>query len=581
MNFDKFAHVAGNAAQDAARRAVRPDIGDVLAFHRRRAIAVAVSSFVGVMIAIGVVAAWPGSSSPDPVASPTVTAAATTTSKPAQFEEPAAVSEAAPEPSALIFPTTPWPDPRGDPPWSTVPLGLPGGTHLRIGYGPLGFISVNNVERGAVVRLSLDGVVWQETATLAGPDGEEQVSVRDMAVSVDEYLVVGETWTNTEGGSEIFREALWRSRDGTDWTVTDLGVIDEDVTAAVIISTPRGLVLAGALYDEETGTARPKLWLETANGLWTDITLDVTAFDGDGWIEGAAVDAEGLIAWGTTNNGTALVWRTQDFQSWTRATLPGGTNGYVAAVRAFRGGYVAVGQSQTWVSADAVEWTTAATVDDLATDAVSPGLATFRQLYVQDGYLVAVAAVGYRVGAAWCYLDATDCRQFPETVLVSQDAKEWRRLPLPEELDQPPHPIEVDAVLADGHLTVLHTVGDDAVLSILTQVDNAQPLNTEQTPDLPFPVVEPGDDTAIAVGVRHGYPIYTHCGFPIIGPLNGTSWSPIETVEVTGESLQGWGVTVYGFIELTDEDQINYIVNDQVIARYSRDPTEQTLGVCI
>ncbi len=506
---------------------------------------------------------------PQPTSDPTV--GATTVPAPGSSEQgPAAVPDAVPEPATMVFPATPWPDPEGDPPWITVPVGLPGTTHLRIGQGPLGFISVNNVERGAVVRLSADGAVWQETATLRGPDGEKQVAVTDLVVSGDEYLVVGETWTNTATGSESFRDALWRSRDGMSWTVIDLGVIDDDAKGTAAIPTPLGLVLAGTIYDEATGAASPKLWIETADALWSDLTADVSAFDVAGWMTGAAIDTDGLIAWGTTSDGVALVWRTPDLQTWTRATLPDTTNGHVVAVTAFRGGYVAVGQSQTWVSDDAVEWTIAATANDFATDAVSPGQATFRRLYVQDGYLVAVAGVGYHTGAAWCYLDPADCRQFPQTVLTSGDAREWRRLPLPGELDQPEHPIEVDAVLADGRLTVLHTVGGDAVMSTLTEVGNVQRLDTAEAPDLLFTVAEPGDE--IDIGIKYGYPIYTHCGFPTIGPLNGTNWAATEHIEATGEAVAGWGLTVYGFIELTAEDQLDYIVGDQVIARYRPDP---------
>ncbi len=555
------------------------DIPDTpLSARRRWTIPILVAA-AGIIVVGGVVLLG-GARSPQEVAhTPTTTTAPSTSTTTVPLESPVDVSGDAPAAAEFRFPAAPWPDPEGDPPWMTVPVGLPGTTHLRIGYGSLGFISLNNVERGAVVRLSPDGAVWRETAILRGPDGEEQVSVRSLVVSKDEYLVVGQTWTNTDTGSENFRESLWRSRDGVEWTVTDLAVIDEDASAAAVIPTARGLMLAGTVSDDATGVFQPTLWIESADGSWSDITFDVAAFAVSGWIEGAADDDGGMIVWGSTDDGTAVVWHTPDLRMWTRATLPDGANGHIIEVTAFRDGYVAVGGSKTWISADAIEWTAAATAEDFATDAASDGVASFRQLYVQDGFLVAVAAVGYHAGVAWCYADAEDCRQFPETVLVSQDAEEWRRLRLPGELDQPDHPIEIHAVLADGRLTVLHTVGDDAVLSTLVEVVNSRVLDTGDAPDLPFPVVEPGD--VIAIGVTYAYPIYTHCGFPTIGPFNGAYWVAVEPVNVAKTLISGWGSTVYGFIELRAEDQLSYIVDDQVVANYRPDPDAQTPGFCI
>ena len=59
----------------------------------------------------------------------------------------------------------------------------------------------------------------RETATLRGPAGEEQAAATDLAASEDEYLVVGDTWTNTEAtwveaGSECVAAILRVRRPG-------------------------------------------------------------------------------------------------------------------------------------------------------------------------------------------------------------------------------------------------------------------------------------------------------------------------------------------------------------------------------
>jgi hypothetical protein len=154
------------------------------------------------------------------------------------------------------------------------------------------------------------------------------------------------------------------------------------------------LVLAGTVYNLDTGSAWPKVWLESAGGTWIDLSAGAAAFKVQGWLEGAIADGEGIVAWGASRENDPLIWRTEDLQTWTRATLADAAYGHLAAVTPYRDGYVAVGQSETWVSEDGGEWFVTATAEDFATDAVSEGGASFRRLLVQDGYLVALASVG-------------------------------------------------------------------------------------------------------------------------------------------------------------------------------------------
>lgn len=458
--------------------------------------------------------------------------------------------------------------------WRSIQLGLPGTTHVQVAHGPLGFLSIEHVERGAVVRTSMDGSTWQETAILKGPDGEEQVGVTDLLVSDGEYLVAGETWTNTATGSEQFRDVLWRSTDGRSWEAVPLTELEPGAKATSLVAISPGLVLAGVVYDSETGAASPRLWLEKPGAGFVDVTID--GFDENGWIEGVSTDGAVVVVWGTTDDNTAFVWQTQDFEEWSRGVIEGAS--HVASIAPLGDAWVAVGGSSAWVSDDGVNWSESAVPDDFATDAVSEGFAGFGFMGIQDGYGVTVATVGQRSGIAWCYADPNDCLGSVTTVLVTPNGRDWRRLPLPVEESLPDHPVEAHGFLVDGRLAVVHSIGEDAMLSILESVENAVPLNNGEAPDLPFQVVGPGDQ--IEIGVEYGYGIWTHCGMPPLGPLNGKRWVVAPEPPQSLEGIPGAGGYVLGFITLTEDNIIEYRADDKVLARYIPGPDQEPAG-CI
>lgn len=226
----------------------------------------------------------------EPIATgPSPTSSSTTTTSAAAASEP---TTATTPPTVDPKSSYEWPDPDGPPPWTSVPLGLPGTTHVRVTYGPLGFLSINNVSRGAVVRTSIDGSNWEETAILMGPDGQEQVSVTDLIVTDREFLVTGETWTNTATGSEIFHDVLWRSADGVAWDTLLLSQLAPGAKATSLVVTSPGLVVVGANYDSDTGEASPRVWLEQAGGDFVDLISSIPGFDDTGWIERAIATAK-------------------------------------------------------------------------------------------------------------------------------------------------------------------------------------------------------------------------------------------------------------------------------------------------
>ena len=83
-------------------------------------------------------------------------------------------------------------------------------------------------------------------------------------------------------------------------------------------------------------------------------------------------------------------------------------------------------------------------------------------------------------------------------------------------------------------------------------------------------VVGPGDQ--IDPDVRYGYAVWTHCGLPAIGPLNGVYWVVAPDSLRPIEGVFGWGGYVFGFVTLTPDNEIEYRVDDEVIARYVPDP---------
>ncbi len=508
-------------------------------------------------------------------ADPTGTSITTTsTSQPAPDNTRTTTTTAPPAPpsttSEVIAPYR-WPSSGGPPPWRSFDLGLPGTAHITMTHGPLGFMSVHYSGRGRpTVRVSPDGGAWRETAILSGPDGEAQVAVTDLLVTGREYVAIGDVYTQTPDGSDTAYSAVWRSPDAENWSVIRLEDLAPGARASGGAAVGAFIVLAGAIYDGSTGTAQPKVWRLTSDGSLEDLSEGFEFVSG--WIEGVrSFDGE-IVAWGS-ELGESYVLRSPDGVAWTRSNIGPFHVGDVALLGDVA---VAVGSSRAWVSERGGPWQLTTEPGDFATDAVSHGFADFQGFHVLDGFLVSVANVGYKAGAAWCYADPDDCGRSVPTVLVTPNGREWRRLRLPGDIDQPDHPVEAHGMSVGDAFAVAHASGSAAVLSMIDRVEGAVPLDTGAAPDLDFEVVGPGD--TIEPGVEYGYPIWTHCGLPAIGPLNGVFWvGAREPVDVS--SVIGWGGSVLGFVVLTDENTLQYRVDGLVIAKLAPDPDHQE-SVC-
>lgn len=522
----------------------------------RTALALVVAA--AALTACGDTAATSGPAATAPPLASTAAAASTASS---------ATTTAPPPPSTRPDEGSAWPPADGDPPWRTVELGLSASTHVRVRHGPLGFVSVELTGRGAVVRVSADGVAWRETGVLRGPGGERQVSVGDLAVTGDGYVVVGEAWEPEADSPGDIRRVVWRSRDGAAWDAFDLAALHPHAQGSRLAATGGGIVLVGALVDPETSAATPAIWQADGEGGWVEVTSGEPAFTGPGWVDGVAAESGEVWAWGTDDSGQAVAWRRDADGAWQRHEVPSET-GHVAGIASLGDGYVAVGDSHAWRTDDGAVWRQAAGPEAFLTDAVGPGVAFFGRPFAQDGFVLAAAAVGERFGQDWCFERPGDCRRTRPTVLASPDGADWRELPLPGPPPALEHPVEHEAFLVDGKLAVLHPAPAGAVVSILEEVRNARPLGGGAAPDLPFEVAKPGD--RLEPGQTYGLAVYTHCGLPTIGPFNGVMWTP-TAVDVTGE-VPGMGDDVYGTIRLAGDERLEFSVADHVIAVYTPDP---------
>ena len=523
----------------------------------------AIGSFAMLVLACGPVASEPeGTSAPS---STTTLALQTTTSL-----ESTTTTRLAREPFE-------WPESGEPAQWASTSMDLPGTTHVNATHGPLGFLSINNVSRGVVVRISQDGVTWTETAILTGPNGEEQVEPSDMMVTEEQYIVVGRTWTNTSQGSEDFRNGIWRSSDARTWTFQDLDEVEAGARVLAMAQIDTGRLLVGVVLGDSGSNPRPLVWLEDHQGEYENVAESIEGFDQSGYVEGVFADGQRAAIWGE-NDHQQYFWSTLDLVTWTRAEVGLGTSHRVTAAIWFDGLWVITSRGRVLISDDGESLASAAGTSIFATDEVSDGWATFAGLHIQDGYLVAQATVGYKSHTAWCYVDRTDCRRFPSTVLVSPNGYEWRHIPIPGQGQLPDHPVEIHSMLVDGKLNVVHTLGQNATLSVLEGVDGAMPLNTGEEPDLPFEVAEPFG--SIKPGVEYGYALSTHCTFSPIGPLNDLIWI-VENDSLVESARKDLGsVGGYGFIRLTADNEIEYIVNGLVIAKYLPDPTVNSAGFC-
>ena len=293
--------------------------------------------------------------------------------------------------SVEAVPSYDWPD-AGPPSWTTAPLGLPATADVRVTHGHLGFLSVNGLTQGAEIRTSVDGVTWQTTAMLEGPDGDEHLSIDDLLVTAGEYLVLGEA---PAGEARARRDVvLWRSGDGVVWSREILDKSSAGALGLRLAGTSRGVMASGTVYPT-VGRASPRLWLEHADGGFRDVSLAV-GIESDSSIYGSSAVGDGLVVWGSAggDEDTAAAWFTEDFITWSSSPIGGVYD--IQEVAPLGGGWMAVGPAGVMVSDDASEWLKGARENDFVLDASGSELIAggWGRLLAAGEYVATVAPGG-------------------------------------------------------------------------------------------------------------------------------------------------------------------------------------------
>jgi hypothetical protein len=348
----------------------------------------------------------------------TLTAEPTVSASPEATEPPASQAS----PTAAPSPTDAGPAPTAEPTAEPPPPAVAGvewedaasftdGSAFRVTSEGGRFYILGSTGRDAAVWSSSDGTTWQ-VARLPFPsewEGEDYgfVYADEMAAIDGRLLVAGEV-----GMNDYLEAVVWESTDGTTWREVDTGAFRQDafnvldltagpnelvaithqygagtgsawrsddagrtwtehrppgdgVSAAVVVGTTRGYLLAGAENESfnEDEPSSPRIWY-SPDGTGTSWRLaSLEGSGGRGRVEHLAIDAQARwVAVGTLND-RATVWRSLDRGlSWAVvASLGEVGDEQLAGYRVIGApeGFVAVSGTDpalTWVSADGGTW---------------------------------------------------------------------------------------------------------------------------------------------------------------------------------------------------------------------------------
>lgn len=209
---------------------------------------------------------------------------------------------------------------------------------------------------------STDAATW-EPATVDDPHpGEGTTQMGPVAELGGAWYSVG----NWFSGGENVDPVVWRSEDGTAWTLVPQS--DEWGYYANDVATD-GTQLAVAGNEFQFGLGH--VWTSTDGATWTERTSD----GGPSTMNAIHGDADGFVSVGyrldEAGNGLPAIWHSADGESWTDAELPP-TDGAVSlldVVRMPSGRYVALGVVGVqldagayviWYADDPSTWTDAA-----------------------------------------------------------------------------------------------------------------------------------------------------------------------------------------------------------------------------
>ena len=255
-----------------------------------------------------------------------------------------------------------------------------------VAAGTPGIVAIGSdaqlIEWEAMSWLSEDGgATWtrsavQEERAAPGPTGLDFPRLNGVVWTGDQFLVVGEDWSDWDGdlatlGRSRSRAAVWTSPDGRSWArvahddVFDTGGFldtgEEPVAGGMteVVAGPRGLVAVGRICPPGASTCEPAAWTSSDGTAWQRAAGMPTI---TGTIDSVAASENGYVAVGSVCEErparcTALVLMSPDGQAWTPHTLA--DTDRLESVTRVGDRYIAVAPNanvKLWTSPDGDAW---------------------------------------------------------------------------------------------------------------------------------------------------------------------------------------------------------------------------------
>ncbi len=266
---------------------------------------------------------------------------------------------------------------------------------------------------------STDGRSWANLQDLPSPPNS---SIQAAVVGGDQLVAAG-----TSGGVA----AIWRTTDGSSWTLTTLPAPPAGSTETLdtVTYVTGGLFVAGGYELSATNQRTATLWRSAGGSTWTRAQIGPSSGTGAGavastqvtGIAGVTGDLVAVGYEGDNRRGTGIDWSSTDGgATWRPIASPELASGRPLAVVAAGLGFVAVGESvdQTaaaaWSSTDGSSWIAAADEPALQNEGMQMVMTA-----------VAVAPGAGVIAAGW----RTDAGNGSAVVWRSADGLSWTRLP--------------------------------------------------------------------------------------------------------------------------------------------------------
>lgn len=206
----------------------------------------------------------------------------------------------------------------------------------------------------------------------------------------------------------------------------------------------------------------------------------------------------------------------------------------------------------------------------------------------RNGHTLLAGHATHRSNVLYCYDDVDDCRNRFQSLWLRTES-EWNRIDTPVEGEF------VSRAATDGNRIVAAGSIDRTPIVWVWSPDAEGSELYGQSLDAAPPESQLAlvpNNRQVEPSTTYAYPLATRCrGMRVLGQLNDTWWlhasgarTPIDawpTRNTSGDFFETGGVIVYGTIELTADDRIDYsIPGIGVVATYEPAPSDYTHFIC-